>query len=213
MYRDRGTTCPQGQAAHQRFWDRRPESIAAGDLPLPDAAEPDAVPTPASGPPPQSPAGPNSPEAALRLPSIEPFADGEPGTAGRRVASCALQHVQYCVGGDRTICSQCHCFCNLEPFNTCQVASGRRALFGASFAALRVQARHGCGKATVSRAAAAGAHRAAASAAGAQCLLPRDPPLLWGSLRTACLQCGCQRAEGSSTGASAATAAFDALHC
>lgn len=62
-----------------------------GDLPLPDAAEPDAVPTPASGPVPQSPAGPDSPEAALRLPSIEAFADGEPGTADRPDTDAAKQ--------------------------------------------------------------------------------------------------------------------------
>lgn len=49
------------------------------------------MPTPASGPLLRSPAGPASPEAPLRLPSIEPFANGEPGVdaakqtpAGRR---------------------------------------------------------------------------------------------------------------------------------
>jgi hypothetical protein len=62
----------------------------AGDLPMPDAPEQDEpLPTPASGPLPASPAGAASPAgSAPRLPSIEPFADGEPLSTGRCGTAC-----------------------------------------------------------------------------------------------------------------------------
>lgn len=77
--------------------------VSAGDLPMPDALEPEPVATPASGPLPASPARSASPAPELRLPSIEPCADGEPASTGRcdssesyqkecTVDSCTSQH-------------------------------------------------------------------------------------------------------------------------
>jgi hypothetical protein len=75
----------------------------AGDLPMPDAPDQEEpLPTPASGPLPASPAGGASPAgSAPRLPSIEPFADGEPLSTGRcgfhshptRLVTLSLQNI------------------------------------------------------------------------------------------------------------------------
>ena len=61
---------------------------ATGEVPMPDLPEPEflePVATPGSGPPPASPlaAGASPDGAPFRLPSIEPLADGEPGSAAR----------------------------------------------------------------------------------------------------------------------------------